>query len=217
MSTKLVVFDIDGTILNTFAGIRLAVNHMRNHLGLAPLDDITVRSKIGLDIDRFIKECVPEREIDNIAELNAIRLQALNSNPNLQALPYDGVPELLTRLQDEGIQLAVLTNKAYDSAIQNCQKFFGNIHFQVIKGDRVGFDRKPSPKELLDIIDTVGVAKQETIFVGDSELDVLCAKNAGVQCVAVLWGFRDKAELQEAGATVFAITAQELYDGIIQR
>ncbi|MCL2598455.1 MAG: HAD family hydrolase [Firmicutes bacterium] len=217
MQAKLVVFDVDGTLLNTFAGIKYAIDGMRAHFGLCPSTDQQVRQCIGLDMDRFVQALVPERSLsaNELEQYKQVRKECYQNNPNPDTMPYDGMVELLHKLQRQGVRLAILTNKTHQGALENCKQFFDGINFEIIKGNRSGFCPKPAPDELLDICDTLGVNKKHAIFVGDSELDVLCAQNAGVRCLAVLWGFRDKKDLLPYGATEFAETALELYQKIV--
>jgi phosphoglycolate phosphatase len=130
--------------------------------------------------------------------------------------PYPGISELLAKLYSEGYQLGVASNKVHDATVELATRFFPDVKFTAIFGQRDGYPVKPDPGILEEIIALAGVDKDEVMYVGDSGVDVATAHNAKVAFTGVLWGFRPQRELEEVGATRFANTTDELY-GIIKR
>jgi phosphoglycolate phosphatase len=127
--------------------------------------------------------------------------------------PYDGIVALLNALREQGVRIGVVSNK-FDSAVKAlCQDYFGKL-VEVAIGERDGVRRKPHPDSLFAAMDALGVSPQECLYVGDSETDVESAKNAGINCLSVLWGFRDKETLTNAGATHFVSTPAEILNCI---
>ncbi len=122
--------------------------------------------------------------------------------------PYPGVGETLDALKAAGIKLAIATNKVHAAAVPLCQRFFPQV--DLVVGSLEGLENKPAPDMLRYALEHLGVPAAEAVYVGDTEVDVQTARNAGLPCICVAWGFRSRAEQRAAGGTVFADTAQTL-------
>lgn len=207
-----IIFDLDGTLLDTLDDLRDALNHAltAHSYPTRTLDE--TRRFVGNGIRNLVSRGVPagtsDAEIDAVFETFKPYYQAHCLD---KTKPYDGIMELLTRLKRDGYPIAVVSNKA-DSAVQTlCGRFFpGLVDFAV--GERQNVRRKPAPDSVLAALDALKVTKSQAVYVGDSEVDIQTARNAGLPCISVTWGFRTEKTLLEAGAERFAHTPEELWE-----
>ena len=129
--------------------------------------------------------------------------------------PYEGIPELMKCLREQGFKMAIVSNKI-DSAVKELNEKFFHDYVDVAIGEREGIRRKPAPDTVLQALAELKSTKDEAVYVGDSEVDMQTASNSGLPCITVLWGFRDKEYLTEQGATVFANTPKEVFDLLVR-
>lgn len=197
-----VIFDLDGTLLNTLGDLRAATNHALEVRGLPPHSMEEIRQFIGngirLLICRAMPEGTPEAEID--AALDDFKAYYA-AHIHDRTVPYDGIPQLLTALRKRGIKVAVLSNKI-DSASQQLIEYFFPGKTDVVFGEHVGVPRKPDPTSCRMVMQQLGVQPEQVLYVGDSGTDMQTAKNAGLYAVGVTWGFRSKEVLLKYGADV---------------
>lgn len=207
---KTVLFDLDGTLLNTLEDLSDGVNATLAEMGLPPRSPAQIRAALGNGAAHLLRESLPGDARDRVEEALAVFAKHYPpKGPGKTAL-YPGMAELLERLDREGWLLAVISNKP-DRAVKPLQKaFFPQVKLAV--GEREGVRRKPWPDGVLAAMEELGADPAATVYVGDSEVDLKTAENAGLPCILVTWGFRDHAFLKEIGGTVFAHTAAELYD-----
>lgn len=207
-----VIFDLDGTLLNTLSDLHASTNHALAAHDLPPRSLDEVRSFVGNGIRNLIRLAVPVGSSDELIDTVHADFDAHYAVHNMdQTGPYPGVIELVKTLRDKGIRCCVVSNKG-DYAVQPLvQHFFPNM-FDVVCGEREkdGIRRKPWPDTVLECMRVVGATKDESVYVGDSEVDLLTAANAGIDCIAVTWGFRDEDFLRAQGATVLTPTAPAL-------
>lgn len=207
-----VIFDLDGTLLNTLSDLHASTNHALAAHDLPPRSLDEVRSFVGNGIRNLIRLAVPAGSSDELIDTVHADFDAHYAVHNMdQTGPYPGVIELVKTLRDKGIRCCVVSNKG-DYAVQPLvQHFFPNM-FDVVCGEREkdGIRRKPWPDTVLECMRVVGATKGESVYVGDSEVDLLTAANAGIDCIAVTWGFRDEDFLRAQGATVLTPTAPAL-------
>lgn len=211
-----VIFDLDGTILNTLDDLTDAVNFAMSAHGFPTHSAEKVKSFVGNGIEMLIKRSVPQNcseEIFRACFLDFCRYYEEHMND--KTAPYDGIAELLKALQEAGFKTAVVTNKADFAAQALCEKIFGNL-ITVAVGANDNIRHKPFPDGALKALEMLGTKAENVFFVGDSDVDVKTAENAGIDFVGVLWGFRDKAVLKSAGATVFAQNTQELKELLME-
>jgi phosphoglycolate phosphatase len=203
-----VLFDLDGTLLDTYMDLVNAVNHTLREYGYPERCPEDVRRFLGNGAADLVHRSLPEG-VD--ADLEACFLNDYkayyNANSQIHTKPYDGVLEVLAVMRSHGIKTAVVSNKP-DLTVQGlCKQYFdGLTDFSV--GDRPDINRKPAPDPLLFAMKALGCDR--AVFVGDSEVDIEAARNATLPCVSVTWGFRDRDVLEESGASIFADTAEEL-------
>lgn len=205
-----VIFDLDGTLLNTLGDLRAATNHALEVRGLPPHSMEEIRQFIGngirLLICRAMPEGTPEAEID--AALDDFKAYYA-AHIHDRTVPYDGIPQLLTALKKRGIKVAVLSNKI-DSASQQLIEYFFPGKTDVVFGEHVGVPRKPDPTSCRMVMQQLGVQPEQVLYVGDSGTDMQTAKNAGLYAVGVTWGFRSKEVLLKYGADVLVHRPEQI-------
>lgn len=205
-----VIFDLDGTLLNTLGDLRAATNHALEVRGLPPHSMEEIRQFIGngirLLICRAMPEGTPEAEID--AALDDFKAYYA-AHIHDRTVPYDGIPQLLTALRKRGIKVAVLSNKI-DSASQQLIDYFFPEKTDVVFGEHVGVPRKPDPTSCRMVMQQLGVQPEQVLYVGDSGTDMQTAKNAGLYAVGVTWGFRSKEVLLKYGADVLVHRPEQI-------
>jgi len=210
MSYKAILFDLDGTLLNTLDDLHNSVNRTMSafHFPLRTKEE--TRLAVGDGVGMLITRSIPNGQNNpQFAEcLAAFRADYAEHNQVLTA-PYEGIFELLSALREKNIRVGVVSNK-FDSAVKAlCAEYFGDL-VEVAVGERDGVRRKPHPDSLFAAMEALDVRPEDTLYVGDSETDVASARNAGIDCCSVLWGFRDKETLMQAGATCFVSAPKEI-------
>ncbi|MDR0810749.1 MAG: HAD family hydrolase [Paludibacter sp.] len=211
--TKLIIFDLDGTLLNTIEDLANSVNHALSIYGFAQHKTEEYNFMVGNGVNNLLKRALPADLRENADVNSMIRNEFIKhyfANADKCTKPYNGMVELLKMLERQGFMLAVASNKVHDATVALVTKFFPETHFVEIIGQRDGAPVKPNPAIVEEIIAKAGVKKSETLYVGDSGVDVQTAANADVRFVGVLWGFRPRVELESFGATEFVETAEDL-------
>lgn len=211
---KLVIFDLDGTLLDTIADLAASGNHALAAHGFPVHDEGDYRFMVGNGISKLIERALPEgnRTPENITRVRDTFLSHYDMNNTVFSKPYPGIPEVLRELDNRGIAAAVASNK-YDSATQALVRhYFAGIDFAAVVGSLEGLPPKPDPAVVGMILRETGYALKETVFVGDSGVDMQTAANAGVTAVGVTWGFRPRAELEEFSPAHIIDSPQELLE-----
>lgn len=197
---KAIIFDLDGTLLNTLDDLASSVNFALEKCGYPKRSTEEVRRFIGNGVIKLMTRAVPYRVTEEEFEkcFEAFRSHYLRHMTD-STRPYDGIPELLEKLKEEGIKTAVVSNKLHSAVVGLCDDFFGG-KITIAFGVENESERKPSPANVFKALRELGVTKDEAIYVGDSEVDVQTAINSGLPCIGVTWGFRDADELSKSGA-----------------
>lgn len=210
MRYELVIFDLDGTILDTLEDLYLSVNHAlrENAYPERTLDE--VRRFVGNGIRKLIERAVPDGcEPEQIDAVHASFTACYAEHCADHTAPYKGIEELLKDLRSAGIRTAVVSNKA-DYAVQSlCKEYFPGL-FDAVAGEREGVRRKPAPDAVEAVLETLGIAREQAIYIGDSDVDIATAENAGIPCISVDWGFRDTAFLIDHGAKLILSAPAEV-------
>ena len=205
---KCAVFDLDGTLLNTLTTIAYYCNKSLEALGLEPIETEKYKYFVGEGAAKLIHRILEYRAFSASAEREAEILNeyvsSYNKNPEYLTAVYNGIEPLLDRLSEEGISIAVLSNKPESSVKPLVEKFFGNERFSIVSGQKEGVPRKPDPTALFEILEKLGATPEECLYIGDTSTDMKTGKAAGPFTVGVLWGFRDREELIENGADFIA-------------
>lgn len=209
---KLIIFDLDGTLLDTIGDLAAATNFALQEFGFPTHPEEAYRFFVGNGINKLIERALPEgrRSGDEISMVKHIFMNFYQSHGEEKTRPYPGIAELLHGLNAKGYKLAVASNKFHEGTIALVHHFFPEIPFSGVLGQRDGVPVKPSPVIVEELCGKAGVTKEETLYVGDSGVDAATALNAGVDFVGVLWGFRPQSELAAAGAVHFAQKAEEI-------
>lgn len=212
MAVKLVIFDLDGTLLNTIGDLAEAANEMLRLRNLPQHDYPTYCTFVGNGIMRLVERALPEelRTAEYVAAARQDFLDYYINHIDRKTCPYAGIPELLGELQRRGIRLAVASNKFQAGTEKLIRSYFPEIRFEVVFGQRPDVPLKPDPAVVEEILSMTGVAREEVLYVGDSGVDILTAHAAGVRSVGVSWGFRKREELLDAQADRIVDSAEEI-------
>ncbi len=212
MGYKAVIFDMDGTILDTLDDLAGSVNHSLALFGYPTRSREEIRSFLGNGMVRLIHLSVPEGISKEQEEA------VLNEHKSYYPLhscdmtrPYDGIVDLLRELKHRGLKTAVVSNKSDANVKALVSRFFDGL-FDVSIGSMEGVARKPAPDMVNMALERLGVSKEDAIYIGDSEVDLNTARNSGLDMITVTWGFRDRDHLVQNGATIFADTPEEIID-----
>jgi len=195
---KLIIFDLDGTLLNTVADLAHSTNHALRKFGFPTHDIDEYRFFVGNGINKLFERALPEGEKteENILRIRKEFISYYEQHNMDDSSPYPGITELLNQLQDKGFLLAVASNKYEEGTRELINHYFPQINFIAVHGQRENVPVKPDPTIVNEIIEIARVGKDEVLYVGDSGVDMQTTKNADVTGVGVTWGFRPRAELE---------------------
>lgn len=218
MAKKLVIFDLDGTLLNTISDLAMATNQALEQLGFPTHSEEAYKIFVGNGIDILFERALPEteRNAENILKMRALFLPYYQIHNSDFTAPYFGILNTLQTLKQNGIKLAVATNKYHEAAIEVMDNYFPEIEFDVVFGHREGYLPKPDPAIVFDILEFCKIDnKSDAIYVGDTSVDMQTAKNAGLEAVGVTWGFRSEEELKAYHPKYIIHKAEELLDIVL--
>lgn len=212
MKYKAVIFDMDGTILNTLEDLKNATNYSLRQFNMQERTLEEVRMFVGNGIRKLVERAVPAgtsaEKIDEVLDV-FLKYYEVHSADNTSS--YPGIHELVEKLKAAGIKTAVSTNKA-DAPAQELGKEYFNGIFDLIVGQRDGLRTKPAPDSVNEILKILNIQKKDAVYVGDSDVDVQTAANSGLDFIGVSWGFRGRKFLQEKGAKNIVDSADEILD-----
>lgn len=210
------VFDLDGTVLDTLDDLTDAVNHALRTCGMPERRRDEIRAFLGNGIPNLISRVVPaETGDEDRTRVHEIFSAYYRAHCADKTRPYDGIPGLMKRLKQDGWKIAVVSNKDDDAVARLCETYFPGLTDASV-GRRDGIPKKPAPDQVYEAMRRMNADRSDAVFLGDSDVDVATAKNAGLPCVAVLWGFRDEDFLRAHGATVLAHDPDEA-EAILRR
>lgn len=215
MKYTTVIFDLDGTLLDTLDDLTDSVNYAMKAMGWQLRDRKDVRLFLGNGIRRLMELCCPDgisqEEFDKAFAMFKEYYDVHNQD---KTAPYEGVVQAMAHFKEQGIKMAIVSNKVHSAVLALRDKFFPYV--EVAIGDAPGMARKPEPDSCYKALELLGSTKEASVYIGDSEVDLLTAKNSGLDCITVLWGFRDKEYLIENGATTFVETPEELEKEVLK-
>ena len=198
---RAVVFDLDGTLLNTLEDLANATNWALQHNGLPERTIDEVRRFVGNGVRRLIERAVPaDTEAALLEQVFADFKTYYVSHCQDCTCLYDGIPEMLEQLKAGGYKMAIVSNKL-QAGVDELYEFYFRETIEVAVGEREGIRRKPAPDMVETALKELGISADEAVYVGDSDVDLQTARNSGLACISVLWGFRDRDFLVEHGAT----------------
>lgn len=209
---KLVIFDLDGTLLNTYADIAAATNQALEKRGYPTHSVEVIRSFVGNGINKLFERALPEGHKDEFLEIRKDFIPYYNEHGTDYTFPFEGITETLYTMQRMGLKIGVASNK-YEQATKHLMDcYFPEIQFSAVIGQRDGVPVKPDPGIVRDIMDSAGVEdKSDVLYVGDSCVDMQTAINAGVDAVGVTWGCRTRAELESFAPKGVVDTCEEIF------
>lgn len=206
------IFDLDGTLLNTLNDLAASTNYALRSAGMPEHSVEDVRRFVGNGVKKLMERAIPDGlENPKFDETYATFRRHYLEHSLDATKPYEGIPEVLAELKRRGKKLAIVSNKFY-AATQELAKHFFPETIQVAIGERENIHKKPAPDTVLEAMRQLGVGKEGSIYIGDSDVDIDTAKNVGIPCISVLWGFRDKDFLISHGATHLIKTPKELLE-----
>lgn len=215
MKYKAVIFDMDGTILNTLEDLKNATNYSLRQFGMPERSLEEVRMFVGNGIRKLVERAVPAgTSEEKIAQVFDVFLEYYEIHSADNTSPYPGILELVEKLKKSGIKTAVSTNKADVPAQELGREYFNGI-FDLIVGQQVGLKVKPAPDSVNKILSILDIQKKDAIYIGDSDVDVQTAKNSGLDFIGVSWGFRGREFLEKNGAKNIVDNANEILDLVI--
>lgn len=201
-----VIFDLDGTLLDTLDDLMDAANYALAQMGWPSRSREEIRQFVGNGVALLMERAVPAGTApEDTARALGIFKDYYEVHKRDRTAPYPGIPELLRSLRAKGCRLAVVSNK-FDAAVKELMEdyFPGLLHAAAGENEAAGIPKKPAPAMVLRALEELGVAPDRAVYVGDSDVDLQTAKNAGLPCISVTWGFRERDFLTAHGATLFA-------------
>lgn len=214
MVYRAAVFDLDGTLLNTLADLADSGNELLASYGMAPHPEPAFRYFVGNGSRKLMESILPGKSPEQIDEALARYKAIYEKHLTAKTTPYAGIAETLSALKVRGVRMAVCTNKHISAAEALIRKYFPADTFDTFEGDRPGVPRKPDPAHVRIVLEKMGIRPEETVYLGDSGVDMQTAVNAGALPVGVLWGFREKDELMENGAQILLSKPSELLEKV---
>lgn len=204
------IFDLDGTLLSTLDDLAASTNYALQSQGLPTHSVDDVRRFVGNGVKKLIERAVPGGADNPKFEAVYATFRSHYLEHSLDTThPYLGVTDMLAELKRRGKRIAVVSNKFYAATQELCRHFFGDT-VEVAIGEREGIRKKPAPDTVDEAFRQLGVGKEDAVYIGDSDVDVATAKNSGLPCISVLWGFRDKDFLVSCGAKTFITEPSQL-------
>lgn len=198
-----IIFDLDGTLMNTLDDLTISTNYALSQMGFPTRTIDEVRQFLGNGVRKLIEMALPENTSEDMIErVISCFLQHYTSHCKDHSRPYDGILELLSSLKKMGVKMAIVSNKP-DVEVKklNAEHFAEFIDVALGENEKSGIPRKPSPAMVYEAINQLGSEPEKCLYVGDSDVDILTARNAGIDCLSVTWGFKTAEFLSQFGAT----------------
>lgn len=215
MRYKLAIFDMDGTILNTIDDLAASLNYVLEKSGFPARTMDEVISFIGDGLRKLIERGVPEgTDSETVDKVLADFKEYYAVHCADKTAPYDGIIGLLENLRRNGCLTAVVSNKADDAVQELCRKYFDGL-FDYAVGERSGILRKPAPDSVNEVLEKLNVSRGNAVYIGDSDVDIKTAENAGMDSIIVEWGFRERDFLLKKGAKTIVSAAEEIEDIVL--
>lgn len=216
MKYKAVLFDMDGTVLDTLGDLAAAVNHTLREFSMPERSIAEVAAALSNGAAYLIAHTVPAGTPKELTDkVLAAYAPYYDAHCDILTGPYDGIVPLMQKLRDKGVKLAVISNKQDTAVKPLAEKYFPGL-LEIAVGESAEVRRKPNPDAVLAALRHIGVEREDAIYVGDTEVDLQTARNAGMECASVDWGFRTREQLVEIGAEHIFDTVQELEEYLLR-
>ena len=216
MKYKAVLFDMDGTVLDTLGDLAAAVNHTLREFSMPEHSIAEVAAALSNGAAYLIAHTVPAGTPKELTDkVLAAYAPYYDAHCDILTGPYDGIVPLMEKLRDRGVKLAVISNKQDTAVKPLAEKYFPGL-LEIAVGESAEVRRKPNPDAVLAALRHIGVERGDAIYVGDTEVDLQTARNAGMECASVDWGFRTREQLVEIGAEHIFDTVQELEEYLLR-
>lgn len=216
MKYKAVLFDMDGTVLDTLGDLAAAVNHSLREFSMPERSIAEVAAALSNGAAYLIAHTVPDGTPKELTDkVLAAYAPYYDAHCDILTGPYDGIVPLMEKLRDKGVKLAVISNKQDTAVKPLAEKYFPGL-LEIAVGESAEVRRKPNPDAVLAALRHIGVEREDAIYVGDTEVDLQTARNAGMECASVDWGFRTREQLVEIGAEHIFDTVQELEEYLLR-
>ena len=208
------IFDLDGTLLDTLTDLAASCNYALRTHGMPEHSIDDVRRFVGNGVRKLMERAIPEGEANLDFEATFATFREHYMHHSLDTTkPYPGIMDTLVELKARGCRLAVVSNKMMAATVELCKHFFPDtIEVAIGENEAEGIKKKPAPDTVLAALKQLGVSGEDAVYVGDSDVDLATARNSGLPCISVLWGFRDRVFLLDHGATTFITSPKELLD-----
>lgn len=210
---KACIFDLDGTLTDTLESLTYSVNATLRELGLAQITDEQCKAFVGSGARKLIERSLKaagDSKLKHMEEAMEVYGRIFKENCTYHVTPYEGIEEMLEKLKQAGVKLAVLSNKPHLQTRDVVATFFKSGTFTCVQGQQEGVPRKPDPTAVFQLADELGVTREECLYIGDSDVDMKTGVAAGVTTIGVTWGFRSREVLEENGATYIVNKAKEI-------
>ncbi|MDR0574830.1 MAG: HAD family hydrolase [Tannerella sp.] len=211
---KLAIFDLDGTLLDTISDLAHSTNYALEKNGFPSHPVEAYKYFVGNGINKLFERALPENQKTdrNIARIRDLFLLYYDQHNTDYTRPYEGIPYLLKILQSKNLMIAVASNKYQKATEKLIKHIFPDVLFTAVLGQREGIPVKPDPAIVYDILKIANTLPEETVYIGDSGVDMQTASNCGIVSIGVTWGFRSREELETAGANHIADSANEILE-----
>lgn len=217
MAKLYAIFDLDGTLLNTLDDLMDSMNYILRQNNFPERTRDEIRKFVGNGVRKLVERAIPEEYkgdstfIDKFYDCYSYYYKA---HSDIKTAPYPGTLEMLDELINNGIEIAIVSNKI-DSAVKSLStKYFGD-RIKAIIGEKPSIRHKPEPDMVLMAMEELGATKENSVYIGDSEVDIQTAVNVGIPCISVLWGFRDRKFLEQSGGSIFVDSMKNLTEKLI--
>ncbi len=217
MAYKAAIFDMDGTILNTLQDLQNATNYALREHNFPERTYEEVRNFVGNGVQKLIERALPEgSSYETVQSVLASFKTYYKVHSTDTTAPYEGIPEVIKKLREAGIKTAVVSNKP-DFGVQDLVKdFFPNL-FDAALGEKAGIAKKPAPDMVNSALDSLAVSKADSVYIGDSDVDFMTAKNSGLSFIGCSWGFKGRSFLEKLGAGTIVDNAEQLVQEILKQ
>ncbi len=217
MRYKAIIFDLDGTLLDTISDILNSMNSVLARYNYNTHSEEEYKYFVGKGVDVLVDSIIKTDNLpkDQFSVIKTAYYQEYDKRADLDTKPYPGIVRLLNNLKAKGFSLNILSNKPHHQTVNVINKYFKNIKFDNIYGKKPEFEIKPNPDSVFAIISNLGLTKNEVVFVGDTSVDIETANNAEIDSIGVLWGFRKREELERAKATFIVSHPEEILEIVL--